>query len=77
MANAPKQAKVVSVEDVLKFIDAELEQYEEALSTVLYAIDSGENVQYSRAYQRKKAEFEGAIGTLVATRDFINGTEDK
>ncbi len=75
MANAPKQAKVIALEDILKFIDLELDQYTEALATVLEAIDSGENIQYSRAYQRKKAEFEGAIDALVSTKDFINGTE--
>ena len=74
MANTPKQAKVITAQDILKFIDFELEQYEEALATVLEAIDSGENIQYSRAYQRKKAEFEGAIDALVSTKNFINGT---
>ena len=77
MANAPKQAKVITAQDILKKIDLELEQYEEALSTVLLAIDSGENIQYSRAYQRKKAEYEGAIGSLVDLKNFINGTEDE
>ena len=74
MANTPKQAKVITTQDILKKIDLELEQYEEALSTVLLAIDSGQNIQYSRAYQRKKAEFEGAIGSLVDLKNFINGT---
>ena len=74
MANTPKQAKVITAQDILKKIDLELEQYEEALSTVLLAIDSGENIQYSRAYQRKKAEFEGAIDAIVSTKEFINGT---
>ena len=77
MANTPKQAKVITPQDILKKIDLELEQYEEALSTVLLAIDSGENIQYSRAYQRKKAEYEGAIDALVSTKNFINGTEDE
>lgn len=76
MANTPKQAKVITTQDILKKIDFELEQYEEALATVLEAIDSGENIQYSRAYQRKKAEFEGAIGSLVDLKNFINGTEE-
>jgi len=76
MANTPKQAKVITAQDILKFIDFELEQYEEALATVLEAIDSGENIQYSRAYQRKKAEYEGAIGSLVDLKNFINGTEE-
>ena len=77
MANTPKQAKVITAQDILKKIDLELEQYEVALSTVLLAIDSGENIQYSRAYQRKKAEYEGAIGSLVDLKNFINGTEDE
>ena len=76
MANTPKQAKVITAQDILKFIDLELEQYEEALATVLEAIDSGQNIQYSRAYQRKKAEYEGAIGSLVDLKNFINGTEE-
>lgn len=76
MANTPKQAKAITTQDILKFIDLELEQYEEALATVLEAIDSGENIQYSRAYQRKKAEYEGAIGSLVDLKNFINGTEE-
>ena len=76
MANTPKQAKVITAQDILKKIDLELEQYEEALATVLEAIDSGENIQYSRAYQRKKAEYEGAIGSLVDLKNFINGTEE-
>ena len=76
MANTPKQAKVITAQDILKKIDLELEQYEEALSTVLLAIDSGENIQYSRAYQRKKAEYEGAIGSLVDLKNFINGAEE-
>ena len=76
MANTPKQAKVITAQDILKFIDFELEQYEEALATVLEAIDSGENIQYSRAYQRKKAEYEGAIGSLVDLKNCINGTEE-
>lgn len=75
MANTPKQAKVITAQDILKKIDLELEQYEEALSTVLLAIDSGENIQYSRAYQRKKAEYEGAIGSLVDLKNFINGRD--
>lgn len=75
MANAPKQAKVITAQDILKFIDLELGQYTEALATVLEAIDSGENIQYSRAYQRKKAEYEGAIGSLVDLKNFINGTD--
>ena len=66
----------MTTQDILKKIDLELEQYEEALSTVLLAIDSGENIQYSRAYQRKKAEYEGAIGSLVDLKNFINGTEE-
>ena len=76
MANTPKQAKVITAQDILKKIDLELEQYEEALSTVLLAIDSGENIQYSRAYQRKKAEYEGAIGSPVDLKNFINGAEE-
>ena len=76
MANTPKQAKVITAQDILKKIDLELEQYEVALSTVLLAIDSGENIQYSRAYQRKKAEYEGAIGSLVDLKNFINGAEE-
>lgn len=75
MANTPKQAKITTAEDVLKYIDAELSEYEEALAFVLVEMDGANKVQYSKVFLRKKAEYEGAIAALVGVRDFINGTE--
>lgn len=75
MAN-PKQSKLNTIEDTLKFIDAELAEYEEALAFVLVEMDGPNKVQYSRVFRRKVAEYEGAIAGLVAVRDFINGVDE-
>lgn len=68
-------AKVTKVSEVLKRIDAEVDEYSEALAFVLAEMDGPNKVQYSRVFNRKKAEYEGAILALADLRDFINGEE--
>lgn len=72
MTNAPKQGKVLNVDDISKYIEAELKEYGDALAFVLLEIDGPKKVQYSALFQQKKAEYEGAIAALNGVRDRIN-----
>lgn len=69
---APKQAKVLNVDDVRKFVEAELEETETALGFVLEEIAKGSS-DYGRVYARKKAEYEGTALAYRSVLDVLDG----
>jgi len=70
---ATKQAKIATPEDFLKLIESQITEYSEALAFVLESMDGPNKVQYSRVFQRKKAEYEGAIDALITIHEAVNG----
>lgn len=64
-------ATAVKIDDVKSYLAGEIKEYEEALAFVLLEMDGANKVQYSRTFQRKKAEYEGALLALNDALEFL------
>lgn len=60
--------------ELVKFVKEEIAQTEEALGFVETALASG-NLQFNGIYQRKRAEYSGALWAYNAVLDLAEGRE--
>ena len=60
--------------ELIKLIEDEITQTEEALTHVHSALNAG-TLQFNAIYQRKKTEYEGVLWALNAVLDVATGRE--
>lgn len=63
--------------EIVKFIKDEISETETALAFVVTELNKKTTTQFNHIYQKKKAEYEGALWALNAVLDIAEGREEK